>query len=158
LRRSFGRRVIGDSRSHDDHVNLARALKHCGVHLRGAPHTDDLVDRGWIEGRGASHQRHLRATPHGFAGYRKSHAAARSVPDIADRIEILIGRAGSDKDPLPSKRSLRSEYGFGRCNYLVRFGETSLANPPAPGIALTWLGEPHAAGGQSGELGSDGAG
>jgi hypothetical protein len=97
----------------------------------------------------------LSATPRGFAGYRKSHPAARSVPDITDRIEILIGRPGSDEDPLPSERPLRSEYGFGRCHDLVRFGKTSFANPPAREIALTGLDKPHAVGGQCIEIGSN---
>src|SRR4029450_2004884 len=100
--------------AHAPPLNLARAIKDCGVHLRSAPHTDDLVHRRWIEGGGARHERHVSAPARGVAAHRQPHPRARSVPDITDRLEILIGRPGSDEAPLPWERSLRSEYGFGR--------------------------------------------
>jgi hypothetical protein len=57
------------------------------VHLAGAAHAHDLAHRPARRARSAGDEDHLGAAPRRFGGNRVAHAAARSVADVAHRIE-----------------------------------------------------------------------
>ena len=122
------------------------------MHLGGAPDPDDLAHRRRVERGRPGDQRHLRAAPRGFRRNRVAHAAARSVADVAHRVDVLVGRAGGDEDALPAQRPFGPEDRLGRGDDLVGLGEPALADPAAREVALARLDEPHAARGERVEV------
>ena len=107
LRRRLGRRVVGHGGRHDDDVHPIgcapgrpdASRRRCG---RGpASRTGGRLDRGR-----SGDERHVGAAPRRFGGDREAHAAARSVADVAHRVDVFVGRAGGDEHALAAQRTV----------------------------------------------------
>ena len=97
-----------------------RAIEDRFVHLRRASHFHDLADRRWIDTRRSGNERHFSAAARRFGRERKSHPAARSIADVADRVDILECRSSRHQHTLAAQRALRAENRLGRRDDFIR--------------------------------------
>src|SRR5690606_29344839 len=79
----------------DIDVGRQRA-EHGVVHLRRRSHVAAIHAIGRRQRDRAGHQHRLRAATRGGGRDREAHLAAAAVADEADRIDVLVGRAGAD--------------------------------------------------------------
>ena len=96
-------RVVGDRGRHHHDVLSGQRLHHRRVHLGGAAHAHHLEAGRHGDGARPEHQRHRGAAPARRLGQRDAHPPARSVADVAHRIDVLVGRPGGDQDATPGE-------------------------------------------------------
>ena len=122
------------------------------MHLRGAANAHYLAHRRRFETGRAGDQRDLGTAPRCLGGDLETHTTTRSVPDVADRIDILVGRPRRHQHTLPAQRSLRTQDRLGRRHDLVWFRQPALADPATRQVALARVDESDAPRGERVEV------
>src|SRR5204863_2276034 len=84
---------------------------------------------------------HTRPAPGRFSRHRVPHLAARSIADVAHRVDVLVGGTGCDDDEPAEKRSARLYQKMRRLDDLIRLREPPLADPSAREVPLAWIDE-----------------
>ncbi len=104
-----GRRVVGDRRGHDHHLSAGRRRVHGLVHFLRASHPHHFDASRHVERRGSGNEHDSRSPARGFRRNLVAHAAARPVADVADGIDVFVGRPGGDDDQLAEQCARRRE-------------------------------------------------
>src|SRR5271157_4601275 len=99
----IGWREVSHGCCFDDDVSFGRTLHYSFTHLSGGLYENKVnairrCDVDW-----AGDQNHLGTHVAGGFGYGVSHFAARTVADVADRIDRLARWSGSDEYGLAAK-------------------------------------------------------
>ena len=144
LRHALGRRVVGDRRREHRNIHRIGAREHGCVHLRRAADPDERLHGRRLDGRRSGDERDVRAAPHRFVGDGESHAPGRSIADVTDRIDVLVGRPRSDQHALAAQRAVGPQHRLSGRDDLVRLGEPALPDPSARQIPFARLDEPDA--------------
>ncbi len=148
--------VVGHRGGHDDHVRRISPGEDRLVHLDRAAHADHLAVRRFVQARRAGHQRDLRPAPHRLLGNREAHAAARSVADVAHRIEVLVGRSGRHQHPLSLERGRGPQDRLGAGHDVFGLGQPPFSDPAAREVTLARIHESHAAARERLDIPADG--
>ena len=114
------------------------------MHLGCAPDPDQPIDRWRLDAGRPGHERHQRPAPTRLLGDRKPHPPARAVADVANRVDVLVGRSGRDQHATATKRRVRhrGQQSLDRLHDLRWLREPALPHPSAGQIPLAGLDEP----------------
>src|SRR5262245_45115558 len=81
---------------------------------------------------------------HRLSGDGVAHFSARSIANIPNRIDVLVGWPGSDQDKSAEQRPARRDQQVSGFDDVIRLSQPSLADPAAREIPRTGIHKAHA--------------
>src|SRR5262249_10083400 len=83
-----------------------------------------------------------------FGGNRKAHPATRSISDVPNWINVLVGWSRRHEHTLADEGSVRPEHRLDCGDDLLRLGEPPFSDPAARQIPFARIDEPNSARGE----------